>query len=207
LEFCVHISVYDESTDAVLIERTLKGDKQAFAELVRRYQATVWRTVHRLLGNSSEKEDAVQETFLRAFVSLGKFNPKYSFVSWVLSIAVNYCIDQLRKRKSKKIRLWSELGKIDQERLLQDFTQAGGVESSETAYPESYVEEARLLLDKLNPKYKAAFVLREIDDREYGEVAEILRTTEINARVRVSRARSELRKGLARIVHSENDKK
>jgi len=45
-------------TDAALIERTLKGDEQAFAELVRRYQAVVWGTVHRMLGNSSEKEDA-----------------------------------------------------------------------------------------------------------------------------------------------------
>ena len=188
-------------TDAVLIERTLKGDEHAFAELVRRYQAAVWGTVHRLLGNSSEKEDAVQETFLRAFAALGKFDPQYSFGPWILRIAVNYCIDQLRKRKSGKFRLWSELGEMEQERLLRDFTHDGGYESSGTAYPEGYAEAARSLLDGLNPKYKAAFVLREVEEREYGEVAGILGTTEITARVRVSRARSELRKKLTRIFH------
>ena len=193
-------------TDAVLIERTLKQDESAFAELVRRYQAAVWGTVHRLLGNSSEKEDAVQETFLRAFTALKKFDPKYSFGPWVLRIAVNYCIDQLRKRKSGKFRLWSELGEIEQERLLQDLTKDGGVESSATAYPDGYAETARALLNELNPKYKAAFVLREVEEREYGEVAEILGTKEITARVRVSRARSELRKKLTRI-HNETDKK
>jgi len=192
-------------TDAVLIEKTLDGDEHAFAELVRRYQAAVWGTVRRLLGNSSEKEDAVQETFIRAFASLRKFDLKYSFGSWVLRIAVNYCIDQLRKRKNKKFRLWSELEGADQERLLRDFAQAGGFESSETAYPEGYAEAARLLLNELNPKYKAAFILREVDELEYGEVAGILGTTEITARARVSRARAELRKKLIRIFHKGTD--
>jgi RNA polymerase sigma-70 factor (ECF subfamily) len=181
-------------TDASLIERTLNGDEQAFAELVRRYQAAVYGTVHRLLGGSSEKEDAVQETFLRAFAALGKFDPKYPFGPWVLRIAVNYCIDQLRKRKGGKLRLWSELRESEQERLLRDFTSDNATESSAAPDTERYAVMARSLLDEMNPKYKAAFVLREVEEREYIEVAGILGTTEIAARVRVSRARAELRK-------------
>jgi RNA polymerase sigma-70 factor (ECF subfamily) len=184
-------------TDADLIERTLKGDEQAFAELVRRYQATVHGTVHRLLGNSSEKEDAVQETFLRAFTALGKFNTQYPFGPWILRIAANYCIDQMRKRKSGKLKLWSELEEPEQERLLRDFTRDSGVESSEAAYIEGCEKAARLLLDVINPKCKAAFILREVEGRGYSEVAEILGITEIAARVRVSRARSELHKKFA----------
>jgi len=191
-------------TDAALIERTLNGDEQAFTELVRRYQAAVYRTVHRLLGNSSEKEDAVQETFLRAFTALGKFNPEYPFGPWVLRIAGNYCIDQLRKRKSGKLRLWSELTEPEQERLLRDFRQDNVHDSFETGDTSGHAEVARLLLDALNPKYKAAFILREIDEREYSEVAGILGTTETAARVRVSRARSELQKKLTRIFHGES---
>lgn len=183
-----------DSTDATLIERTLKGDEQAFAELVRRYQAAVYGTVYRLLGNSSEKEDAVQETFLRAFTALRTFDPRYPFGPWILRIATNYCIDQLRKRKGGRLLLWSELGELEQERLLRDFTQDGGIESSKTTDSESYAKVVQSLLNGLNPKYKAAFVLREVEEREYGEVAEILGTTEITARVRVSRARSELQK-------------
>jgi RNA polymerase sigma-70 factor (ECF subfamily) len=181
-------------TDAVLVQKTLKGDEQAFAELVRRYQAVVFGTVHRLLGNSSENEDAVQETFLRAFTALGKFNPQYPFGPWILRIAANYCIDQLRKRKNKRLRLWSELGEMDQERLLRDFTQDGGIESSGMTDVDDCARMARSLLDGLNPKYRAAFVLREVEERKYSEVADILGTTEIAARVRVSRARFELQK-------------
>jgi len=183
-----------DSTDVALIERTLKGDEQAFAEVVRRYQGAVFGNVHRVLGNSSEKEDAVQETFLRAFTALKKFDPKYPFGPWVIRIAANYCIDQLRKRKGGKVRLWSELGELEQERLLRDFTRDNDAESSGMADLDAYVKVVRSLLNGLNPKYKAAFVLRDVEERDYGEVAEILGTTETTARVRVSRARSELRK-------------
>jgi len=194
-------------TDAALVERTLKGDEQAFAELVRRYQAAVWGTVHRLLGNSSEKEDAVQETFLKAFNALGKFNTQYPFGPWILRIAVNYCIDQLRKQKNKKFRLWSELRDTEQERLLRDFTRNGGVGLSGTVDPEDCVKAAQSLLDGLKPKYKAAFVLREVEEKTYSEVAGILGTTEIAARVRVSRARADLQKKFNAWLAYRNDRK
>jgi RNA polymerase sigma-70 factor (ECF subfamily) len=111
-----------DSADSSLIENTLKGDQGAFTELVRRYQAAVWGTVHRILGNSSENEDAVQEVFLRAFTALHKFDLKYPFGPWILRIAANYCIDQLRRKKSRKVQLWSELTEYDQERLLNNIS-------------------------------------------------------------------------------------
>jgi len=200
-----------DSADSALIENTLKGDEWAFAELVRRYQAAVWGTVHRTLGNSSENEDAVQEIFLRAFNSLHKFDLKYPFGPWILRIATNYCIDQLRRRKSRKVRLWSELTEFDQERLLRDSSQEGDWDSRATEAKEGYAKVARALLDGLNPKYRAAFILREVEDRAYDEVAKIMGTSEIAARVRVSRARSELQKkfraylsGLKRKERSQN---
>jgi RNA polymerase sigma-70 factor (ECF subfamily) len=182
------------SADSTLIESTLNGDEWAFAELVRRYQAAVWGTVHRTLGNSSENEDAVQEIFLRAFASLHKFDRKYPFGPWLLRIATNYCIDQLRRRKSRKTQLWSELREFDQQRLLKDLSSGGDWDSSGSEAKEGYAKVAQALLDGLNPKYRVAFVLRELEERDYDEVAKILGTSEIAARVRVSRARSELQK-------------
>jgi RNA polymerase sigma-70 factor (ECF subfamily) len=183
-----------DSADSTLIESTLNGDEWAFAELVRRYQAAVWGTVHRSLGNSSENEDAVQEIFLRAFNALHKFNLEYPFGPWLLKIATNYCIDQLRRRKSRKTRLWSELRESDQQRLLKDLSREGDWDSPGSEAKEGYARVARALLDGLNPKYRAAFVLRELEERGYDEVAKVLGTSEIAARVRVSRARSELQK-------------
>lgn len=183
-----------DPADSALIESTLNGEEWAFSELVRRYQAAVWGTVHRVLGNSSENEDAVQEVFLRAYTALHKFDRKLPFGPWILRIATNHCIDQLRRRRGRKVQLWSELSEYDQERLLKDLTQDKDGESAGMESTEGYARVAQTLLDGLNPKYRAAFVLREIEERDYDEVAKLLGTSEVAARVRVSRARFELQK-------------
>ncbi len=182
------------SADASLIENTLKGDERAFAELVRRYQAAVWGTVHRILGNSYENEDAVQEVFLRAYTALHKFDLKYPFGPWILRIATNYCIDQLRRKKGRKTQLWSELSEFDQRRLLNNLSRENDLEPISMEGGEGYTRVAQALLDGLNPKYRAAFILREVEEKNYQEVARALGTTEVAARVRVSRARAELQK-------------
>lgn len=184
----------DDSADSALIERTLNGDERAFSELVRRYQSAVWGTVYRVLGNSREIEDAVQEVFLRAYTALGRFDLKHPFSPWVLRIATNYCIDQLRRKKGRKIQLWSELREFDQQRLLNDLSQSVDPEIGGMEKNEAYAKVARSLLDGLNDKYRIAFVLREIEERSYEEVAALLGTSEVAARVRVSRARVELQK-------------
>jgi RNA polymerase sigma-70 factor (ECF subfamily) len=183
-----------DSADSALIESTLKGDEWAFAELVRRYQAAVWGTVHRILGNTYDNEDAVQEVFMRAFTALHKFDLQYPFGPWILRITTNYCIDQLRRRKGRKVRLWSELGEYEQEKLLKDLSHDNDQGSRGMDHLEGYARVAQTLLDGLNPKYRAAFVLREVEDRTYNEVAKALGTSEVAARVRVSRARAELQK-------------
>jgi RNA polymerase sigma-70 factor (ECF subfamily) len=183
-----------ESADSALIESTLKGDEWAFAELVRRYQAAVWGIVYRILGKSSENEDAVQEIFLRAFTALHKFDVKYPFGPWILRITTNYCIDQLRRRKGRKIQLWSELREFDQQRLLKDFSRDGDSVYADMEGVEEYARVAQALLDGLNPKCRAAFILREVEEKAYDEVAKFLGTSEVAARVRVSRARAELQK-------------
>jgi len=183
-----------ESADSTLIESTLQGDERAFSELVGRYQAAVWGTVHRILSNSSESEDAVQEVFLRAFTALRKFDLKLPFGPWILRIATNYCIDQLRRKRGRKVQLWSELSEYDQERLLKDLSHDGNREMTGMEGNEGYARVAQALLDGLNPKYRAAFVLREVEEKPYDEVATLLGTSEVAARVRVSRARVELQK-------------
>jgi len=183
-----------DPADSSLIESTLNGDESAFAELVRRYQAAVWGTVHRILGNSSENEDAVQEVFLRAYTALRKFDLRLPFGPWILRIATNHCIDLLRRKRGRKVQLWSELTEYDQERLLKDLPQNNDRDSSGMETSEGDVRVAQSLLDGLNPKYRAAFILREVEERAYDEVARLLGTSEVAARVRVSRARFELQR-------------
>ncbi len=195
-----------DSADATLIEQTLNGDESAFAELVRRYQAAVWGTIYRILGNSSENEDAVQEIFLKTYSALGKFDLKYPFGPWILRITTNYCIDLLRRRKARKYKLWTELAETDQQRLLNSLSQEGDFDSLISESPETYEKVAQALLDELKPKYKVAFVLREVEGRDYGEVAQALGTSELAARVRVSRARAEIQKRFRAYLAGGNKK-
>ncbi len=183
-----------DSADAALIEQTLRGNESAFAELVRRYQAAVWGTVHRILGNSSEGEDAVQEVFLRAFSSLRKFDSKYPFGPWILRIAANYCIDLLRRRKTRKYKLWTDLSESEQQHVMNNMSVGGDFDTIVSRSPEAYEKAAQELLNELKPAYRAAFVLREVEGRDYREVAAALGTSELAARVRVSRARAEIQK-------------
>jgi len=183
-----------DPADSILIESTLKGDEGAFAEIVRRYQAAVWAVVHRTLGNSPDNEDAVQEVFLRAYTALHKFDLRYPFGPWIMRIATNYCIDQLRRKKGRRTQLWSELRETDQERLLADLSHESNLETGVAEGASKYVKVAQALLDGLNPKYRVAFILREVEEKSYGEVAKCLGTSEVAARVRVSRARAELQR-------------
>ncbi len=196
METQVRTSIMDmaHSADAALIEQTLNGDESAFAELIRRYQAAVWGTVHRILGRSSEDEDAVQEVFLRAFSSLRRFDPKYPFGPWILRIATNHCIDLLRRKRARKYKLWTELQEGEQQHLLNNMSQNGDFDSIVSGSPETYEKVAQALLEELRPKYRTAFILREVEGRDYKEVAEALGTSELAARVRVSRARAEIQK-------------
>ena len=191
-----------DAPDATLISSTLAGDEGAFAELVRRYQSAVWGTVHRILGRTNDCEDAVQEIFLRAFTSLRRFDARYPFGPWVLRIASNYCIDQLRRKKSRKMQLWSELREADQERLLKDLSHDGVDAAMTSLNADNHEKIARAMLDGLRPKLKAAFVLREVDGKDYNEVAKVLGTSELTARVRVSRARAEIQKRYKRCLAS-----
>src|SRR5207302_8488601 len=90
-----------EPTDAVLVQRTLRGETEAYDVMVRRYQRRVYNLIYRMIGNADDAGDLVQETFLRAYGSLSSFRQDASFLTWLYKIASNLCIDRMRSRKSK----------------------------------------------------------------------------------------------------------
>ncbi len=188
------IETWKEPEDAVLVERTLAGDELAFAELVRRHQGAVSRTVRRTLGTSLEHEDAVQEAFIRAFNALDKFDRARPFEPWIVRIAANYCIDQLRRLRTRRYRLWTDLEEREQEKMLNRMARSADFESMLQQDPVQYERIAMSLLEELKPKDRTAFVLREVEGRHYSEVAGALRTSELGARIRVSRARKQVQK-------------
>jgi RNA polymerase sigma-70 factor, ECF subfamily len=175
-------------TDPVVLEwvsAAIEGDQDSFAELVYTYQDSVYNLCYRMLSDRTEAEDAAQETFLRAYLNLQRYDPARSFKTWVLSIASNHCIDRLRRRRM----VWLSID----DPLPPNVTLASDEpEPEEASLFKERSEAMQKLLDTLSPDYRAAVVLRYWYDYSYTEIADILDTTESAIKSRLFRARQML---------------
>jgi RNA polymerase sigma-70 factor, ECF subfamily len=192
-----------DSADWTLVQASIDGDRNAFAELIERYRPAVFRIVFRTLGNTADSEDAVQEVFMRTMTSLSRYDRKYPFAPWILKIATNYCIDQIRRRKARKYKLWCDLSEAEERKAILNMSSQPHAEHTTPADQHGYLEVAQSLLNRLKPRRRIAFVLRELEGREYGEVAAILGIPETTARVRVWRARNDLNREFRKHIKKE----
>ncbi|MFZ5915494.1 MAG: RNA polymerase sigma factor [Chloroflexota bacterium] len=169
----------DQEHEWVLLARG--GDTEAFSRLVEAYQKPVYNLAYRMLGNSTEAEDAAQETFIRVYTRIHTYDPARKFSSWLLSIASHYCIDRLRRRRMTLLS-------------LEDVAFTGHLASNEEQ-PEDAIArdqketQVQRLLDTLPEDYRAAVVLRYWYDLSYSEIATMLETTESAIKSRLFRAR------------------
>ena len=164
-----------------------QGNEEAFTNLVEAYQTHVYNLCYRMLGEPELAEDAAQETFLRAFQHLHRYDSKRPFATWLLSIAAHYCIDRLRRRKFSMIS-------------IDDDEDEGGFElpdadapnpESEMIYGEQRVR-MQSMLKHLDSVDRAAIVLRYWNDCSEAEIAEALHLTVSAVKSRLHRARREL---------------
>lgn len=163
------------------------GNEEAFTKLVESYQTHVYNLCYRMLGESEYAEDAAQETFLRAYQHLHRYDPKRPFATWLLSIAAHYCIDRLRRRKFLMTSIDEEDGKDGLE--LPD-TDAPNPETE--AVQGEQREQLQGLLKKLDPVDQAAIILRYWQDCSEAEIGETLNLTVSAVKSRLHRARREL---------------
>lgn len=159
----------DENTSA-LIEEAASGDADAFALLVEGHIRHVYAFAYRLTGNAHDAEDATQETFIKAWKHLKKFDMKRNFKTWLLAIARNTAIDGLRKRRPKN---FSELGDTDAEERFEDALAA------DELLPDEIFERAELrvsiesALAELPLDQRSVIVLKYIDGLTFEEIAEV----------------------------------
>ena len=168
------------------VEAARKGDQDAFAELVYTFQDPVYNLCYRMLGESSEAEDATQEAFLRTYTYLHRYDTQRSFKTWVMSIASNHCIDRLRKRRMQYVSL-------DDEPTAAALALSGSAPLPEQrALQNERSEVIQALLLKLDAGYRAAVILRYWYDYSYAEIAQTMNTTESAIKSRLFRARRTL---------------
>lgn len=170
--------------EQMLVTRAQRGDPDAFAQLVERYQTPVHNLVYRMLGNPNDAEDAAQETFLRAYARLKSFRAGENFATWLLAIAAHYCIDRLRRRRFQ----W--LSFEDDPAL--DESPASDIMVDDDLLRREQEHEIEMLLTRLNPASRLVIVLRYWYDMSIKEIARTTGDSVSAIKVRLHRARNQL---------------
>ncbi len=185
--------------DRELVESVLAGDGSAFQTLVERYQKPVFNIVLHYMGRREEVEDIAQEVFLKVYRSLSKYDPDRPMKAWVSRITANLCLDELRKSKVRKTQLFTDLvnEETGTEKFLDRFTSGTVVSEFEAERVLAWLQG---LMDGLADKDRMAFVLREVEGFEYSEIADAMETTELAARIRLSRSKKKLLSSLRGMI-------
>jgi len=181
--------------DARLLRGLRAGIEASYEELINRYQQPVFGMVYRLLGNQTDACDVVQEVFVKVFRGVGSFQEKSSLRTWIYRIAVNESHNH-RRWFSRHTRCEVAVADEEQENRLLDSTVDPGPSPFEQAASKEvqlFIEEA---LERINPVFRTAVVLRDIEDLSYEEIAEILQVSMGTVKSRILRGREALRREL-----------
>ncbi|KGT37886.1 RNA polymerase sigma factor SigW [Heyndrickxia coagulans P38] len=179
------------------IKQVMKGDQNAFNDIVELYKDKVFQICFRMIGSRTEAEDLAQETFIRAYIHIKSFKQERKFSSWLYRIATNLCIDRIRKKKpdfyldaeisgTEGLTLYST---VPAEEKLPDMQ----VETLEMQ------EMIRREILKLPEKYRIIIVLKYIEELSLNEISEMLDIPLGTVKTRIHRGREALRKQLGRL--------
>ncbi|HKF49582.1 MAG TPA: sigma-70 family RNA polymerase sigma factor [Terracidiphilus sp.] len=183
--------------EAECIRRILAGEKQLFHELIRPCERAMFVLLLSLLGNEAEAEDAAQETAIKVYLNLKNFRGDAQFRTWVLSIARNEALGRLRKAGARR----EDSLDAGTDEQTGDFTPA--ILTSWREIPAQELERKELAgllreaVERLPEIYRNVVILRDIEEMDGREAAEVLGITEGAAKVRLHRARALLQKALA----------
>jgi RNA polymerase sigma-70 factor (ECF subfamily) len=186
-------------SDATLVERARDGDRDAFRQLVERYQAKVAALAVGMLRNRDDAMDVVQDTFAKAYQNLDRFKGDSSFYTWVYRIAMNLCIDQQRRDgKMPSVPLESP------DRPDEVVLPAGGGPRQdhpfERASDAQVAARIRDAIAELTPEHRAVIVLREVEGLSYEEIAQALDVPKGTVMSRLHYARQKLQARLAELL-------
>jgi RNA polymerase sigma-70 factor, ECF subfamily len=188
-------------TDAATVALARGGDSEAFRELVERHSRAVYRLAHRMTGNPSDAEDVVQETFLRAYKQLSRFESRANFSTWIHRIAVNCSIDLIRSRPHR------EAGHD-----AADLEVIGGADSANDAAqrtPERLMlstevqERINSAMSALSARERAAFVLRHFEGHSIDDISRSLNMKTNATKHSIFRAVRKMRAALEPFIASE----
>ena len=185
-----------DQNERLLISKAKAGDVEAFEQLIEAYQKKVYNLVLRMTGNQDDAADLAQEAFISVFRSISGFKEQSSFSTWVYRITTNVCLDEIRKRKNRKVI------SIDEEIHMDD----GDIKRqviSEEPLPDELAEREELrsivnaAINSLPEDQRIVLTLRDLNGLSYDEIAKILDCPGGTVKSRINRARQALRNVLS----------
>ena len=195
----VEARAQQRSEDDELIREAQRGQRTAFDALVRRYDQSVLRLALHMLGNEQDAQDVHQEAFIKAYRHLGNSRFECSFYTWLYRIVTNLCLDQLRRRKSRREDPATVLDSSGDEmdlmaNITDDRAMANPAKELDRRVMSLQIGEA---LDKLTPRERTVFELKHYQGLKLRTIGEMLSTTEETAKNTLFRATRKLRANLA----------
>ncbi len=171
-------------TDEQLVARAREGDTEAMDELFQRYRQPVFRIVYRSVRNVDEAEDIVQDVFLKAFERLHLFKEQSQFSTWLIRIAMNLCTDRVRQNQRRQSLLQREA-----DHKLAWMTHPHPPDPEDIVQQNTFHEAFYTALNQLPEPQRQLIVMRDLEQMDYEQIAEILNTTVGGVKLRVMRAR------------------
>ncbi len=180
----------EATAEEVLVQRSARGDEDAFAVLVNRYKGMLYSTAYRLMRDPGRAEDMAQETFIKAYAALPGFRGQSKFSSWLYRICYNTCISELRRRRPEV--------ELDEAMAVQV---DGPVEAFRAKSIQEVVQDE---VRKLPDDYRAAITLYHFNGLSYEEIAQMTRKPMGTVKANIHRARAVLKTRLVERVGWEN---
>jgi len=187
--------------DFLLIDAAKEGDQKAFAELMQRYNKPVYHMILKMIKKPNDAEDLTIEAFAKAFKNLEKFNPQYTFSTWLFRIATNNCIDFIRKKKLDTMSIHSSYTDDNGESVSIDIKDAG-LDPQEVAIKNQKIEIMRHIVTQLPAKYQILVELRYFKELSYDEISKELEAPLGTIKAQLHRARELLQE----LVKNKRDK-
>ncbi len=157
--------------DFDLVKKAVEeNDQKSYGFLMKRYSKPVYHMIFKMVRNSDDAEDLTIEAFAKAFKNLSKFNPEYTFSTWLFRIATNNCIDFIRKKKLNTTSINNSYVNEDGESVGMDIRDHG-MNPQDEAIHQQKIEIMQMIVKKLPPKYQSLVTLRYFDELSYEEIA------------------------------------
>ena len=193
----------DHKNEAEIVARVLNGDRQAYALLVEEYKTPIYNLAYRMTRNSQDAEDLAQETFLRSFDQLFRFDAKRSFYTWLYTISLNIIRNHIKKNSSRRLDNFRQVEKISGTDDFDDKRFASQESQVRDKLSKEREEELERCLQKLSPELRELLILRFYQGLSFEVISEITGLSLSAIKMRVYRGLEKLRKYIEENVTSE----